>query len=87
MTKRPLPTSGPIKLSPSRSVGGAIDNGERQKRINAAITEGDFHYENGEYDDTVNSYQHGLKLDPSSTQLKNKLQRAKNAKAAESETK
>jgi hypothetical protein len=56
---------------------------EIQKQVNAAATEGDFYYENGEYDRAIATYQVGLGDDPGNTQLTQKIQKARNAKATE----
>jgi cytochrome c-type biogenesis protein CcmH/NrfG len=53
------------------------------KRIKGAITEGDFWFNRYQYDDAIKAYGEGLKLDPANTELLQKMERAKKAKAAE----
>ncbi len=67
--------------SPSEIHGA--DTAERRKQINAASTEGDFYYDNGEYDNAIGAYQKGLNVDPSNAELRQKIQKARNAKATE----
>ncbi len=67
------PRGGPSPSKPS------VD----PKKISGAIAMGDLYYDRGEYNDAIREYQNGLNLDPSSTDLRNKLQRAQKAKAAE----
>lgn len=47
------------------------------------MTEGDFYYENGEYDDAIKCYQRGLKFDGANVELRQKIRRAQKAKATE----
>ena len=53
------------------------------RRINAAIKMGDFYFERGEYEKAINEFQQGLALDPSNQELRNRITRARRAKAAE----
>ena len=55
-------------ISPPLTPSPALDL-ETQKRI----TMGDFHRGRGEYDDAIAAYAEGLQLDPSNTQLRQKL--------------
>ncbi len=73
-------TPAPTSQSPAES---EIDAADRRKRVEAAKSQGDNYYENGEYDEAINSYQEGLKRDPPNTQLLKALRRAQTAKAAE----
>jgi serine/threonine protein kinase len=66
--------------SPTKSETNAAD---RRKQVEKAKRQGDTYYDNGEYDNAINSYQSGLKLDPSSASLRKALRRAQTAKAAE----
>jgi serine/threonine-protein kinase len=60
------------------------DRAELRKKVNAAITEGDYYYDNGEYDRAISTYQGGLAADPGNAQLREKIRKAKNAKTTES---
>jgi len=60
---------------------------EIEKQVKGAVTEGDFHYENGEYEEAIKSYQQGLKLDSANAKLRQRIQRAKKGKAAEAAVK
>ncbi len=53
------------------------------KRISAAMKMGDFYFERGEYDKAIDEFQQGLMLDPSNSELRSKVARAKRAKSAE----
>ncbi len=53
------------------------------KQIAAAITEGDWHKQRGEYKQAITAYEKGLALDPSNAELKKKIQEARTAKQAE----
>jgi cytochrome c-type biogenesis protein CcmH/NrfG len=44
---------------------------------------GDFYFKDGKYNDAIQAYQEGLKLDPSNPELLDRVQRAQNAEAAE----
>jgi hypothetical protein len=68
---------------PTRSSTGSGAE-EVKKKVNAAITEGDFYYENGEYDRAIATYQEGLAADTSNVELSQRVQKAGNAKATES---
>jgi hypothetical protein len=56
---------------------------EIEKQVKGAVTEGDFHYENGEYGEAIKSYQEGLKLDRANVELRRRIQRAQKAKSTE----
>jgi len=60
---------------------------EIKKQVKGAVTEGDFHYENGEYDEAIKSYQQGLQLDSANVTLRQRIQRAKKGKAVEAAVK
>ena len=44
---------------------------------------GDFYFERGEYDKAIDEFQQGLMLDPSNSELRSRVARAKRAKSAE----
>jgi serine/threonine protein kinase len=82
----------PIQLPPSPSgtttrpgapMGSKISAAELARQINAAKTEGDLFYENGEYDNAINTYQAGLNVNPKNAELLQKIRKARNAKATE----
>jgi len=56
---------------------------EIEKQVKGAVTEGDFHYENGEYDQAIKSYREGLKFDRANAELRKRIQRAQKGKATE----
>jgi hypothetical protein len=56
---------------------------DHRQAVESAKTQGDIFYANGEYDNAINAYQEGLKLDPTNPQLLQALQSAQTAKAAE----
>ncbi len=76
----PVATPAPRSQSPPETGTNAAD---RRQQIEAAKNQGDRYYENGQYDNAINAYQGGLKLDPSNAQLLKALQRTETAKAAE----
>jgi serine/threonine protein kinase len=51
--------------------------------VKAAIAMGDLYYDRGDYDSAIASYQDGLRADPTNSTLKDKIQAAQKAKAAE----
>ena len=70
--------------TPASTAAAPSDNSrEIEKLVKGAVTEGDFHYENGEYDEAIKSYQEGLKLDRANVTLRQKIQRAQKGKATE----
>ena len=73
-------TPPPTSQGPAESGTNAAD---RRKQVEAAKSQGDRYYENGQYDNAINAYQGGMKLDPSNAQLLKALRRAETAKAAE----
>jgi serine/threonine-protein kinase len=84
-----LPAQSPpgateTRTSPTAATETKITPEQLAKQINAAKTEGDLFYENGEYDNAIAAYQKGLKLDPKNAELLQKIQKARNAKATES---
>ena len=72
----------PAPTAPSPT-GTETDPAARQKQVEAAKRQGDNYYLQGEYDNAINTYQGGLKLDPSNAQLLQALRRAQTAKAGE----
>ena len=56
---------------------------QRSKLLNAALQQGDIYYENGQYDNAIREYEKGLKLDPSNALLRQRIRRARTAKATE----
>jgi serine/threonine protein kinase len=68
-----------VNVAPTGTAASAVD----PKRIKGAITEGDFWFNRYQYDDAIKAYGEGLKLDPANTELLQKMERAKKAKAAE----
>jgi tetratricopeptide (TPR) repeat protein len=85
------PSNGPLlqALRRARTAKAAEEKfnstnaANRLQQIEAAKRQGDNYFENGQYDNAINAYQGGLKLDPSNAQLQQALQRAQTAKAAE----
>jgi hypothetical protein len=67
----------------SIAVAAKSNSIEIEKQVKGAVTEGDFHYENGEYDEAIKSYQQGLRLDSANVKLRQRIQRAKKSKAVE----
>jgi serine/threonine-protein kinase len=53
------------------------------KAVKARIAEGDFYLKRGEYDSAIASYAEGLKLDPTNTELKDDIAKAKKAQDIE----
>jgi hypothetical protein len=53
-------------------------------RVAGAIKLGDFYLSRGEYDNAISEFQKGLSLAPNNAMLREKLDRARKAKAAES---
>lgn len=74
---RPAPTDASVTLAARSNLI------EIQKQVKGAVTEGDFHYENGEYDEAIKSYREGLKLDHANAELRKRIQRAQKGKATE----
>jgi len=68
-----------MSTAPTGTVASAVD----PKKIKAATTLGDFYIKDGKYADAIKAYQEGLNLDPSNPDLRDKMERAKKAKAAE----
>jgi serine/threonine-protein kinase len=61
----------------------AAPSAETQRRIKAALTLGNVYFGDGKYDDAIRAYEDGLSLDRSNPELRDRLERAKKAKAAE----
>jgi serine/threonine protein kinase len=53
------------------------------KQITAAITLGNFYLDHGDYDKAIAEFQRGLRLDPSNQTLRESIEKAQKAKAAE----
>jgi tetratricopeptide (TPR) repeat protein len=53
------------------------------KRVNASIKMGQFYFDRGEYEKAIEEFEQGLALDPSNSQLRSNISRAKKAKQAE----
>ena len=53
------------------------------RQINAAVKVGDLLRERGDYDGAIAEYQRGLHLDPTNQVIKDRIERARRAKAAE----
>lgn len=54
-----------------------------EKAVKAALATGDLFYTRGDYDNAIAEYQKGLRADPPNTVLREKIQAARRAKAAE----
>lgn len=81
---QPSVQEGPGLTAPATTAVAARSNLlEIEKQVKGAVTEGDFHYENGEYDEAIKSYQQGLRLDSANVKLRQRIQRAKKGKATE----
>jgi serine/threonine protein kinase len=65
------------------SEAGKATAAESAKQVNAAVQQGDVYYENGQYDNALREYEKGLKADPSSALLRQRIRRAETAKATE----
>jgi serine/threonine-protein kinase len=61
----------------------AAPSAEIQRRIKAALALGNVYFGDGKYDDAIRAYEDGLNLDRSNRELRDRLERAKKAKAAE----
>jgi serine/threonine protein kinase len=86
MPGKSVVTSEPPSASKraSQEAAKAEPNLETAKKVKAALTEGDFYRDDGDYDRAINAYQTGLAADPGNAQLLQRIQKAKNAKATES---
>jgi len=71
VTPSPEPEPPPVKP--------AVDT----RKVNAAIKMGEFYFDRGEYEKAIEEYEQGLALDPSNQDLRNRIAKAKRAKAAE----
>jgi tetratricopeptide (TPR) repeat protein len=56
------------------------------RAVQSSITLGNFHFDRGEYDEAIASYQKGLELDPSNSALRQKLRTAISACRTENAT-
>jgi serine/threonine-protein kinase len=75
----PASTGNIAPTGPTTSVVKAVD----PRKIKAAVTEGDLWFNKYQYNDAIKAYQKGLILDPSNAELRQKLDRARKAKATE----
>ncbi|HLY59377.1 MAG TPA: protein kinase [Terriglobia bacterium] len=75
--KRETGGSGGERIVPTRPTADPA-------KVAGSIKLGDFYLSRGEYDNAITEFQKGLSLDPSNATLREKLDRAKKAKAAES---
>jgi serine/threonine protein kinase len=82
-TNRRAATPTRATTAASTAVAPRTNSLEIEKLVKGAVTEGDFHYDNGEYDEAIKSYQDGLKLDRANVKLRQKIQRAQKGKATE----
>jgi serine/threonine-protein kinase len=81
----PAPEEQAHPVAPTReNPPAATDRAGIARKVNAAVSEGDSYMDRGEYDQAIAAYQSGLVVDPGNPQVLAKIQRAKNAKAAES---
>jgi serine/threonine protein kinase len=80
-------SSTPVTTAASSPMPARRNSIEIEKQIKGAASEGDFHYENGEYDEAIKSYQQGLRLDSANVTLRQRIQRAKKGKAVEAAVK
>jgi eukaryotic-like serine/threonine-protein kinase len=56
---------------------------KRREQIGAAVRQGDLYYQDGDYNKAIREYERGLNLDPTSALLRQKIARARRAKATE----
>jgi eukaryotic-like serine/threonine-protein kinase len=75
--RKPPETVKPVETKPPKPT---VD----PAKIAGAIKLGDFFLGRGQYDSAINEFQKGLSLDPTNATLREKLDRARKAKAAES---
>jgi serine/threonine-protein kinase len=75
--------SKPAATVASIAMAARSNSTEIEKQVKGAVTEGDFHYENGEYDQAIKSYREGLKFDRANAELRKRIQRAQKGKATE----
>ena len=71
VTPKPQPIAPPPKP--------AVDT----KRVNAALKMGQFYFDRGEYEKAIEEFDQGLALDPSNSELRSSIARARKAKQAE----
>jgi eukaryotic-like serine/threonine-protein kinase len=71
VTPKPQPAPPPPKAT--------VDT----KRVNAALKMGQFYFDRGEYEKAIEEFEQGLALDPSNSELRSSVARAKKAKQAE----
>ena len=71
------------KVPPPREQSAPLAAPVDIRAVKAAIAMGDLYYDRGDYDSAIAEYRKGLKADPSNSTLKDKIQTARKAKAAE----
>ena len=79
------PSEAPHRTKRTRSTEDVAqaNRAEAAKKAQAAITEGDAFYQNGDYDNAIAAYQRALTLKPGDADIQSKIDKVKNAKAAE----
>jgi serine/threonine protein kinase len=83
-TGQDLEINAPLEnAGPPPPVQSGANEADMLERVDTARTQGDHYSDNGAYNDAINAYREGLKLDPSNLQLLQGLRRAQTAKAAE----
>jgi len=75
-----LPPAKPAPENPAPRVNAA----DTSKKVKATLAEGDSYYDDGKYDRAIAAYEAGLAVDRNNTELRQRVQRAKAAEAAES---
>ncbi|MBZ5513695.1 MAG: protein kinase [Acidobacteriia bacterium] len=79
-TARPQPLLPAREVAPERAPARPVVD---PRQINAAVKVGDLLRERGDYDGAIAEYQRGLHLDPTNQVIKDRIERARRAKAAE----
>ena len=78
-TPNPPPAQAAAQQQPTRPTAHA----DSARKTKAALTLGDLLYKRGEYDDAIAEYRRGLDTAPSNVGLRERINRAEKAKAAE----
>ncbi len=73
------PTPEPAPSNPPPAVTATGPSPEDMKKVKGDISLGNFHYGRGEYDDAIDAYRQGLKLDPNNAELRKKIEETINA--------
>ncbi len=76
---KPRPRITPTPSNPPPEVTPTGPSPEVAKAVKGDISLGNFHYSRGEYDDAIDAYRQGLKLDPNNAELRQKLNETINA--------